>query len=81
MKDKKMKPWHYTPYTEDDLEEIAEIFKYFALERYTSDGFISDQEMIEQAYWIFELTRCIRHEFNVPDYDHWRKVVFMIPQA
>ena len=75
-----MKPWQYTPYTEDELEEIAEIFKYLALERYKPNVFFSDQGLIEHAYWIFELTRCIRREFNVPDYGDWRKVVFVLSQ-
>ena len=54
------------------------VFKYFALERYTPDD-LCDQEMIEHAHWIFELTRCIRLGFIAPDYASWRKVVFVIP--
>lgn len=79
MKDKKMKPWQYTPYTEDDLEEIAEIFKYLALEQYSLQD-LCDREMIEHAHWMFELTRCIRLGFTAPDYAHWHKVVFVLSQ-
>lgn len=74
-----MKPWQYTPYTEDDLEEIAEIFKYLALERYTPDD-PGDQELIEHVHWIFELKRCIHLGYNAPDYASWRKVVFVLSQ-
>lgn len=73
-----MKPWKQPCYTDDELEEIAEIFKHLALERYTPDN-LCDQEMIEHAHWIFELTNCIRLGVNAPDYASWRKVVFVIP--